>query len=100
MHTTSDSQPPKRASAKAKSESPRPTVTIKKPRARKVAPDAEPVEPVPAAAPQGASTERTTEELNHMIATTAYFLAEERGFTPGHELEDWLEAERRVIGFG
>ena len=31
-----------------------------------------------------------------MIATTAYFLAEERHFMPGRELDDWLEAERRV----
>jgi hypothetical protein len=32
-----------------------------------------------------------------MIATTAYFIAEERNFEPGHELDDWLEAERRVL---
>lgn len=31
-----------------------------------------------------------------MIATTACFLAAERNFGPGRELEDWLEAERRV----
>ena len=24
----------------------------------------------------------------------AYLIAEQRGFAPGHELEDWLEAER------
>jgi len=30
-----------------------------------------------------------------MIATTACFLAE-RNFEPGRELQDWLEAERRV----
>ena len=35
-------------------------------------------------------------DLNHMIATTAFYLAAERGFAPGHELDDWLEAERRV----
>ena len=28
------------------------------------------------------------------IAELAYFKAEARGFEPGHELEDWLEAER------
>jgi len=27
------------------------------------------------------------------IATYAYFLSEARGFRPGLELEDWLEAE-------
>ncbi|MEA3138755.1 MAG: hypothetical protein QOK23_924 [Gammaproteobacteria bacterium] len=27
------------------------------------------------------------------IAEIAYFRAMKRGFTPGHELEDWIEAE-------
>jgi hypothetical protein len=31
-----------------------------------------------------------------MIATAAYFLAEKRGFEPGHELDDWLAAEAAV----
>jgi len=31
------------------------------------------------------------------IGEAAYFLAEKRGFTPGHELEDWLEAETQVM---
>jgi hypothetical protein len=35
-------------------------------------------------------------EIKHTIATTAYFLAAARNFEPGHELQDWLEAERRV----
>ena len=26
----------------------------------------------------------------------AYFCAERRGFTPGHEIEDWLQAERGI----
>jgi Protein of unknown function (DUF2934) len=30
------------------------------------------------------------------IAEAAYWRAERRGFKPGHELEDWLEAEREV----
>jgi hypothetical protein len=33
-----------------------------------------------------------------MIAEAAYYRAEERGFEPGHELEDWLEAEARIEG--
>lgn len=28
-----------------------------------------------------------------MIAEAAYYCAERRGFAPGHELEDWLQAE-------
>jgi DUF2934 family protein len=30
------------------------------------------------------------------IALTAYFIAEKRGFEPGHELDDWLAAEAAV----
>ena len=31
-----------------------------------------------------------------MIAEAAYYCAEKRGFAPGHELEDWLEAEAQI----
>ena len=31
-----------------------------------------------------------------LIAKAAYFRAENRNFEPGHELEDWLEAEAEV----
>lgn len=31
-----------------------------------------------------------------MIARAAYYRAERRGFAPGYELEDWLEAEAEV----
>ena len=31
-----------------------------------------------------------------MIAESAYLRAERRGFTPGHETEDWLAAEAEV----
>jgi hypothetical protein len=31
-----------------------------------------------------------------MIAEAAYYLAEKRGFVPGHELEDWRDAESRI----
>ncbi len=37
------------------------------------------------------------EELRSMIEKAAYQLAEKRGFIPGHELEDWLEAEIQVL---
>jgi hypothetical protein len=36
-------------------------------------------------------------ELRHeMIATAAYFIAEQRGFIPGHEEEDWHRAEAAI----
>lgn len=35
-------------------------------------------------------------DLHGMIETAAFYLAAERSFAPGHELDDWLEAERRI----
>ena len=31
-----------------------------------------------------------------MIAEAAYYCAQRRGFAPGHELEDWLQAEAEI----
>jgi hypothetical protein len=36
------------------------------------------------------------EQRSADIEKAAYLKAEKRGFTAGHELEDWLEAEREV----
>ena len=33
------------------------------------------------------------EEIKSRIAERAYFIAENRQFEPGHELDDWIEAE-------
>lgn len=33
-----------------------------------------------------------------MIAEAAYFRAERRGFAPGNEMSDWLQAEADVEG--
>lgn len=35
-------------------------------------------------------------ERHHRIEVAAYFLAEQRGFAPGHELDDWLAAEDAI----
>ena len=37
-------------------------------------------------------------ERHERIALAAYRRAEERGFEPGHELDDWLAAEREIDG--
>ena len=37
-----------------------------------------------------------TQAREVMIAEAAYYCAEKRGFAPGHELEDWLEAEAQI----
>jgi hypothetical protein len=36
------------------------------------------------------------ENRNSRIAIAAYYKAQERGFQPGHELDDWLAAEAEV----
>jgi hypothetical protein len=35
-------------------------------------------------------------ERLEMVATAAYYIAEEHGFTPGRAEADWLEAERQI----
>ncbi|MGH7261030.1 MAG: DUF2934 domain-containing protein [Burkholderiales bacterium] len=37
-----------------------------------------------------------TAELYNFIAVAAYYRAEKRGFVPGGELQDWLEAEAEI----
>jgi hypothetical protein len=36
------------------------------------------------------------EERHARIAVAAYYLAEKRGFVPGHEWEDWFRAEAEL----
>ena len=36
-------------------------------------------------------------ELYEMIAEAAYFRAQKRGFLPGLEAQDWLDAEAEVM---
>lgn len=37
------------------------------------------------------------EERERLVAQAAYFRAEKRGFAPGCELQDWVEAEDEVL---
>ena len=48
--------------------------------------------------PAAASTPPVTDPAARlvMINVAAYFLAERRGFCPGHELDDWLAAEKQI----
>ncbi len=55
------------------------------------------------APPRGARTGKppqraavSADDRRTMIAAAAYLRAERRGFTPGHETEDWLAAEVEV----
>ena len=42
--------------------------------------------------------EMSPDETRRLIAEAAYFRAKQRGFAPGRELEDWIEAESEVMG--
>jgi len=44
-----------------------------------------------------ARVETSAEDTRRRIAEAAYFRAEGRNFEPGHELEDWVEAESEVM---
>jgi len=88
---SSGRSPAKRAKSKVVVK-PAATETAKKPRApRKTLKTSS-----AAAETSVAAAEPTGEELGGMIATAAYYLAAARNFSPGHELDDWLEAERSV----
>ena len=54
----------------------------------------------PAAAQANLLPERseasTSPQRHALIAEAAFFIAQKRGFEPGHELDDWLAAEREV----
>ena len=43
-----------------------------------------------------AEAEASTADHQVQVALAAYFIAEKRGFDPGHELEDWLAAEAQI----
>jgi len=39
---------------------------------------------------------KNDEDKASQIALSAYYKAEARGYEPGHELQDWLEAEAEI----
>ncbi|MCF1184989.1 DUF2934 domain-containing protein [Marichromatium gracile] len=97
----------KRASAASTTKSPRTSArtTTKKTTAAatKSSATATPrAQPKPAATPAASYTPPTrflTVDPEHrlaMIREAAYYKAERRGFAPGHEREDWVEAEREI----
>ena len=46
---------------------------------------------------EGSAAESLAQMDRHeMIAVAAYYRAEQRAFEPGHEMEDWLQAERQI----
>jgi len=89
MDVTPNTTPAKRTRTKAVAKEPsaakpaRKTLTTRK---KSTELGATPAEATPAQSP----------DLHDMIATAAFYLAAERSFAPGRELDDWLEAERRI----
>jgi hypothetical protein len=53
------------------------------------------VSPEPDASPEG-----NPAGIHERIAALAYLKAEARGFFPGQELDDWLEAEQEINSAG
>lgn len=51
-----------------------------------------PVDADPFPEPSGSPAHR-----HAMLAEAAFFIAQDRGFAPGHEHDDWIAAERRVV---
>jgi hypothetical protein len=51
----------------------------------------------PSAFTAGARADLSPDELRKLISEAAYYRAKQRGFTPGHEFEDWIQAEAEVI---
>ena len=98
METSSDSSSAKRSRAKPKAAKTSVAAlpeAAKKPRPASKSPTAK-TTPVTEVAVVAATLEPTPEDIGGMIATAAYYLAAARNFSPGHELDDWLEAERAV----
>ncbi len=56
--------------------------------------------PVKKAVKRGKTQTQAVEQetdLNALIARRAYALYEQRGFEHGHDLEDWLKAEKEIL---
>ena len=43
-----------------------------------------------------ATAQVSPDEMKRLVEEAAYFRAKRRGFEPGHELEDWVQAEAEV----
>ena len=80
----------------------------RKPRAKAAAPAAKPAvksaaRPAKPAAPAKTAARRkaapavpSRDQRDAMVRMAAYFRAEQRGFAPGNEWEDWLAAEAEI----
>ena len=71
-------------------------------RPEKVAPDAPSSDVIQTGASSGgmgsshSRAQMSPEEIYKLIQEAAYYKAKARGFQPGHEVQDWIEAEAEV----
>jgi hypothetical protein len=92
MHTSSDSSTPVKRSRARKADG-----APKKPRASKKPAPMEVIAIQSDVVTSEAATLPSADALANQIAITAYFIAAQRNFVSGHELDDWLNAEREVL---
>ena len=52
--------------------------------------------PKPASFNNTARADISADEVRKLISEAAYYRAKQRGFQPGHELDDWIQAEAEV----
>jgi hypothetical protein len=84
----------KERSAPAKAQKP-----VAKPapaRSGKTAPDAPRTQAADGEMRGNNAAKLSPEEVYKLIQESAYFRAKARGFAPGHEVQDWIEAEAEV----
>jgi hypothetical protein len=90
---------PKKSVAKPREESesgPRKTAPIKLESTLAATPIRADVAEARADSVSGPPEVESAEERSKRIALRAYYRAEQRGFAPGGELEDWLAAENEI----
>ena len=77
----------------------KPTATRRPARTAPDAPSSDVIQTGASSAGMGAGSARnqmSAEEIYRLIQETAYYKAKARGFAPGHEVQDWIEAEAEV----
>jgi hypothetical protein len=93
MAKTKDRPAPAAKSSGARSPGSRP-VQARKP--GKAAPDTPRIRPPERETSGNTQPRLSPEEVYKLIQESAYFKAKARGFAPGHEVQDWIEAEQEV----
>jgi Protein of unknown function (DUF2934) len=86
---------PARSNGAKSSAGSRPTASR---RPERVAPDAPSSDVIQTGAATGGRSraEMSPEDIYRLIQEAAYYKAKARGFAPGHEVQDWIEAEAEV----